>query len=133
MNIFDKFSEGAKNITEGAKLIGKKSGEILEITKIKLEILKLEREIDNNFQAIGNLVYRKYLGHAVSNSEEEITRLCSSIRNLEKDILTFKEELEGNKIYTQVCQYCHQNVPSDAKFCPSCGNSTDRPGEEFDK
>ena len=132
MNIFDKFSEGAKNITEGAKLLGKKSGEILEITKVKLEILKLEREINNNFQAIGNLIYRNHLGHAVPNSEEEINRLCLSIRDLEKDILSFKEEIEGNKTYTQVCQYCNQNVPSDAKFCPSCGNSTD-PSKEFDE
>ena len=131
MNLFDKFSEGAKNITEGAKFLSKKSGEILETTKIKLEILKLEREIDNNFQAIGNLVYRNYLGHTIQNSEEEITRLCLAIRDLEKDILAFRDEIDGNRSYSQVCQYCRQNMPSDANFCPSCGNSTDNSNKEF--
>ncbi|ACV62493.1 hypothetical protein Dtox_1636 [Desulfofarcimen acetoxidans DSM 771] len=133
MSIFDKFSEGAKNITEGAKLIGKKSGEILETTKTRLEILKLEKEIDNNFQAIGSLVYKKFLGQEIPDSEEEITRLCSSIRDLEKDIMAYKTEIEGNRFQNQVCRYCGQNITAGANFCSSCGNSTKTPVDGFDE
>ncbi|WP_066636250.1 hypothetical protein [Desulfolucanica intricata] len=128
MELFNKISDGAKNITGGAKFLGKKSGELLEITKAKLEVLKLENELDNNFRALGNLVYQQFLGR--TDLEEEINRLCLAVQNLEKDILELKGEYVKVQPEGPVCQFCKKSLPHDANYCYVCGKSVNTTNEK---
>lgn len=118
-NISEKAKDLGGNIGEKAMDISKRSGELLEINKIKSEISKLEKEKDNDFKAIGQLYYKKAL--SLEDTKEEMERLCEAIKKLELDIEHLQNkinELSNKKIK---CLKCQQEISIDSKFCPLCG------------
>ena len=122
-DLFKNVSEGARNLgeglSEGAKTIGKKSGELVRVAKLKVEMSKLEREMDNNMAALGRFVYLQFRDEEVS--QEEIERLLASSKVLEDDIASLEQEI-GNMLPKQaVCPNCQTELPASAKFCPNCG------------
>ncbi|MDD4238251.1 MAG: zinc ribbon domain-containing protein [Desulfotomaculaceae bacterium] len=119
MEIFKKVSEGARSITEGAKTIGKKSGDLVETTRLKMEISKLEKEMENNITALGNLVYMQYKGD--EGLKEEIDRLLLSTRALESDIDEINDQIIKINPKPPACANCHEELPQNVKFCPNCG------------
>lgn len=135
MEIFKKVSESAKSISEGAKTIGKRSSELVGVAKLKLEIGKLEKEMENNITALGNLVFMQFKGE--KGLEEEIERLLKSTKTLEVDIAELQEQI--NKLHPRqpVCPSCQTELPLNAKFCCNCGAKiednkppeTDKPAE----
>lgn len=119
MDFQKKVSEGAKSLVEGAKIFGKKSGDLVESTKIKFEISKLEKEVDNNISALGNLVFLKFKGE--EGYEEEIERLLNTSKSLEEEIADLNEQVEKLHPKTPVCPVCSTEHPPGAKFCSNCG------------
>ncbi|RJQ27220.1 MAG: zinc ribbon domain-containing protein [Peptococcaceae bacterium] len=119
MEIFKKVSEGAKTISESAKTIGKKSGELVEATRLKFEIAKLEKEMENNLSALGNLVYMQHKGE--QGMEEEVKRLLQSTQALEADIEKLQDQLDRLQPKPPVCPDCRTELPVGGKFCPNCG------------
>jgi hypothetical protein len=119
MDFLKKVSEGAKSLGEGAKTIGKKSSDLVESTKIKFEISKLEKEVENNISALGNLVYLKFKGE--EGHEEEIERLLNTTKTLEEEIVDLQEQVE--KLYPKppVCPKCNIEYQPTAKYCSNCG------------
>lgn len=126
MEIFKKVSESAKTISEGAKTIGKKSSDLVETAKLKFEISKLEKEMENNISALGNLVYMQHKGE--SGLEDEIERLLKSTKELEVDIANFHEQIEKLHPKAPVCADCQTEMPLAAKYCYNCGSKLAPPG-----
>ena len=129
VEIFKKVSESAKSISEGAKTIGKKSSDLVGATKLKFEIAKLEKEMENNISALGNLVYMQYKGE--KGLEDEVERLLKSTKTLEADIADFQEQIDKLHPKPPVCPNCQTELPFTAKFCYNCGTkmATDKPTE----
>lgn len=119
MEIFKKVSEGARSISEGAKTIGKKSSDLVEVTKLKMDISKLEKEMENNINALGNLVYMQYKGD--EGLAEEVDRLLLSTRSLESDIADINEQIAKINPRPPVCLSCQEELSQNAKFCSNCG------------
>jgi len=124
MDLFKKVSEGAKNLgeglSEGAKSLGKKSSELVGVAKLKYEMAKLEKEMDNNMAALGKLNYLRHKGEEIS--QEEIDRLLASSASLEKDIDDLDSQIEKLMPKTPICPACQKEAVVDAKFCPNCGH-----------
>lgn len=129
MEIFKKVSEGAKSLSEGAKTIGKKSSDLVGVAKLKFEIGKLEKEMENNIAALGNLVFMQYKGE--KGLEEEVERLLKSTKSLEVDIAELQEQINKLNPKPPVCPKCQSELPLSAKFCCNCGNKLegDKPAE----
>lgn len=119
MDIFKKVTDGAKTIGEGAKTIGKKSSDLVESTKLKFEISRLEKEAENNITALGNLVYLQYKGE--EGHGEEIERLLKSTKSLEEEIDEMQEQVAKLHPKPPVCPKCQTELPLAAKFCWNCG------------
>ena len=123
MDLFKKVSEGAKNLgeglSEGAKTLGKKSSEMVGVAKLKFELSKLEKEFENNMNALGKLTYLRSKGDSVS--QDEIERLQVSSRDLEKEMAALNEQIEKLSNKTPMCPECQKELPANAKFCPDCG------------
>jgi len=124
MDLFKKVSEGAKNlgegISEGAKSLGKKSSELVGVAKLKFEMAKLEKEMNNNMEALGKLNYLRHKGEDIS--QEEIDRLLASSVDLEKDIDDLESQIEKLMPKSPICPECQKESVAEAKFCSYCGH-----------
>ncbi|MDD4169586.1 MAG: zinc ribbon domain-containing protein [Desulfotomaculaceae bacterium] len=130
MEIFKKVGESARTIgggiSEGAKSIGKKSSDLVGVAKLKIEVGKLEKEIENNMFALGKYVYMQYNGE--EGHEEEIERLVNSTRILEEEIADIQAQIDKFYPKTPVCSECDTELPSGANYCFMCGNKVEQDG-----
>lgn len=119
MDIFQKMTEKAKGLGGMAREVTRKSGELLEVTKVRLEISRLEKETENNLAGLGAVVYQKYKG--VTDMDDEIERICQSTARLEEEMKTLQQQLEKIQPKTLTCPECKLDLPSGGKFCSYCG------------
>lgn len=120
MEFMKNLGEKARDIGEMAKDLTKRSGEILEVTKMRFEINKLEKIIANNLEAIGELSFRRFKGEEGLN--EEIERLLQSTQGLENDIQNLRQQIEKLMPKPPVCPICNTELPEGGKYCSACGN-----------
>jgi rRNA maturation endonuclease Nob1 len=125
MDLFKKVSEGAKSLgeglSEGAKSLSKKSSEMVGVAKLKYEMAKMEKEMENNMAALGKLTYLRSNGEEIP--QEEIERLLGSSRELEKDMAELAAQIEKLAPKPPVCPDCQKELSPEAKFCSFCGSS----------
>lgn len=116
------FDELGKNLNK----VGKKTSEMANVAKLKLEITKNKSAIDKKYEELGSRMY--FLNKESLDKDEsvdelfvEIDALFINIENLEKEI----EELlkENNTVVNTglVCSNCSAILKENTKFCGSCG------------
>ena len=107
----------AKN---AADIAGKKTGEVVEVGKLKYQVKQMESDIEKTYAKLGAILYE-----SKKNTEdyEEIIALAIS----EIDALKEKQEDIEEKLRTvkQVikCESCSKENEMNAHFCVRCGAS----------
>lgn len=126
MDILQKMGEKAKELQDKAKELGgmarevtRKSGDLLEVTKIKYELSKLEKEMENNMYGLGSLVYQKYRG--TEEMDSEIERLCMSTAKLEEEMTFLQQQIDKLQPKVLCCPDCKNEIPDGGKYCSYCG------------
>lgn len=115
MNDFNAILGKMKNWANAA---GKKTEEVVEASKLKLQIVSLNGDISKAYEELGALVY-----HAAKNNEtvgEEMDAVMDKI----DDLLEKLAELEGKVTEIKkerTCANCGASCPADAHFCSRCG------------
>ncbi|MDA8337363.1 MAG: zinc ribbon domain-containing protein [Peptococcaceae bacterium] len=112
--------ERARDVGDLAKGIARKSSELVEVAKLKYDISKLEKEMENNLTALGQLQYRQFRGE--DGLAPEIERLLIATTGLDDHILSVQNEVERLQPKPPTCVECQAEVPSGANFCPDCGH-----------
>ncbi|MGI5941238.1 MAG: zinc ribbon domain-containing protein [Pelotomaculaceae bacterium] len=94
-----------------------------------MEISKLEKEMENNLSALGNLVFMQHKGE--EGLEEEVDRLLRSTGELETEIAEMHEQIVRLNPKPPTCPSCQTQLPYVAKFCYICGAKiiNDNPAE----
>ncbi|MDD6283944.1 MAG: hypothetical protein PUB05_01095 [Firmicutes bacterium] len=115
MTTFEDTIYKAKEVIDMA---GKKTGELVNIQKLKVNIAGLNSQMANDFEAIGRLCYDNMRsgtdnGDAIAAIAEEIDEKQEQVRQLRERIA----ELKGERI----CGGCNNPVSNDAEYCPKCG------------
>jgi len=106
-------------IKQTADKVAKKSGELVELSKIKLNILSTKSNIDDNFKTLGKLLYQSQKEDTDITSEK-IEDVISSIDEL-YDKLQELEETSAHFSNKKVCPNCKKPNDNDAAFCSRCG------------
>ena len=123
MTFFESIS---KKVTDTAKAAARKSGDIVEVTKLNLNIAAEEDKIKRKYMEIGKAVYETY-----ANREEiphSFKVLCEKVKEYEKNIEEMKTkilQLKGLKN----CPSCGAELDEDFAFCPKCGAEQEEPVE----
>ncbi len=111
-----------------ADKVAKKSGELVEISKVKLSIAGTKSEINTQFKALGEAVYlaqKEEYDIGADKVEEIMEKLDELHERLEK-LTQMNSVLKNEKI----CPFCGKNNPENQSFCGSCGNKLHTEEEE---
>ena len=99
--------------------VGDKTGKLLNISKIKIEMAEKKNLIFEKYKLIGKYVYDMY-----NNDEkfefEDIMDWLGEIKNLKLSMKECERRLHRaqDKLF---CSYCNYKNESDAIFCGKCG------------
>lgn len=132
MGTFENLLNKAKH---GAKTVGNKTGDFVEVTKLKMTLADIEKEIAENFEGLGRLVY-----DAKKTDVDVCDKLDACIENidkLEEAAEAVREQIYAHKNLNR-CLACGEIMEKDAAFCSKCGapltvEEDDAPAEETEE
>lgn len=115
MSGFDDFKGMAKDVTQA---VGRRSGELVEISKLRISATQLKNKIRNKYEKLGGDVYEAVRSHNentdfILDYVDEIQKLKSELRSINNKINT----ILGNK----PCPNCKKVNKKNVRFCADCG------------
>ena len=114
MDFLDQVKKTAADV---AQKVSQKSGELVEISKIKYEVYDLNSDIKKLYTEIGKNVYalmrRDELPEEVSMKCEIIEAKLAKIEALKRKEKNLKQQI--------TCPVCHRECGKDDAVCPYCG------------
>jgi len=115
MSIFEGLTEKATNM---AKIVAKKSNELVEVAKLNISINNERDRIDKLCIEMGKSIYESFeKGEPVSDGLkdkcEQIQSINLNIRSIEQKLLDLKN--------SRICGTCGAEIDSEFAFCFKCG------------
>jgi ribosomal protein L40E len=124
MALIDKLSKIAKSVGDEAVNAAKKSGELIEITKLNHAISNEEDKINAILPKMGNISYQKFKkGESI---DPDLVNYCNKIEEINSTIAALKQKILEIKSI-RVCQTCESELGLDVTFCPKCGAKQEKP------
>ena len=112
----EKFLADLKETMNGAV---KKSGELLELTKLKLAAAETKSKIRGKLEMLGTLAYQSAKGAEVDeNAAGDLIAEIDALEEILKEQEAKVAALSGKK----VCPVCGHACDTGASFCMRCGN-----------
>lgn len=115
MSLFDNIG---KKVGEAAQAAAKKSGELVEIAKLNINISTEEDKIKNLYLKIGENTYAKY--RSGNEIDTDLIADCEKIEEHQKVLDSLKAKILELK-NMKLCTSCGEDVQNSALFCPKCG------------
>ena len=126
MGTFDRFINKAM---AAGQVAGQKANELVEVTKLNLAIAQLETEIEECFQAIGQMVYETYKDN--ETSAEELNEKCQIIDSKKGELAQLRQKVNALRNVKQ-CQSCGEINEKENIYCSKCGEKLeDQPKEHI--
>lgn len=130
MSFVQKIADSAKHLGSRAKDLGgmagvkardltKKSSELLEYTRLKSELRRMEREMENNLAGIGALYYQQLSGQ--DGVGEELGRLIEATKELELEMKELEQQIVDLQPELPRCTDCEKELPEGGHYCSYCG------------
>lgn len=112
MSVFNQIRKGVQAVTD-------KSDELVETTKIKMAISKIESQVSQRKVELGALTYRLHTEGRIDIPE--VLSICTDIDAYHKEILDLQNQLTSLQPVMVICSSCSAKNAPGAKFCSSCG------------
>ena len=111
----ENFLDSVKQAMDSAV---KKTGEMVEKTKIKLALVDMKNNLKANYTHLGELAYRAAHGdETVSADIEQTVAMIDQLKaNLEQQGAVGTEQADQ-----KICPACGASCTSGSAFCSSCG------------
>ncbi len=111
-----------KKVGEAAQAAAKKSGELVEVTKLNVSINSEEDKIQKLYTQIGKTVYEKFAASGMA--DDEVLESCNSIVAIEQNIKVLREKIAEVK-GTKQCVGCGIEMERSQVFCSKCGTKNE--------
>ena len=106
------------NAKSAVNVVGKKAGQIVDISKLRISAAELNNEINKRFESLGRVVYD---AKKTDNSAEELISECvTAIDDLYEQLDAVNEQISAIRNRT-VCKVCGEENPQGASYCCKCG------------
>lgn len=117
MNGFDEFLDKAKALAAAA---GKKTGEVVEVSKLKIQAVQINSDIQKAYERLGSIQYEK---EKTGADNSDLVKVCiSEIDALLAELADLNERIADTKSAAR-CPNCGAQNPEEAIFCARCGSS----------
>ncbi|MCX7747247.1 MAG: zinc ribbon domain-containing protein [Clostridia bacterium] len=115
MSVLENFT---RRVADTAKAAAKRSGELVEVTKLNMSIGAEEDKIEKVYIEIGKEVYSKFVngedvGEAFKESFEKIKSYEDTIKEMRQKILELRK--------VKACPSCNAELEMDDNYCSKCG------------
>lgn len=117
MSKLDELLYKAKSV---ASVAGKKTGEVFEVSKMKIQVVQFNSDIDKIYRRIGELTYSSSRNNV--DVTEEIKAAMAEIDNILEQIAVLNTKINASQA-TIKCDNCGATNNADAIFCSRCGKS----------
>ena len=119
MSRFDDLLPKAKTVANAA---GKKTGELVEVSKLKLEAVQINSDIQKAYERLGSVVYEQEKTGADNN---DLIALCvSEIDGLLVELSDLNAKINEAK-NTVKCMSCGAENPEGSLYCGSALNQVE--------
>lgn len=123
MSVFDNIT---KKVSDTAKAAAKKSGDLVEVTRLNMSIGAEEEKIKKVYSEMGKLLYEAYAGG--NPMPDEVRESCEKIDEMKKTIEEMKQKiLELRNV--KACPRCGTELEMEMTFCHKCGKKQEVPEE----
>ncbi len=114
MSLLDDVVVKAKS---AAAVAGKKTGEFVELSKLKITEAEIKHDIDKLFEGLGRAVYKAPRDENepdyIQNAVNQINLMYEKLRSVQAQIATVRNLIR--------CGNCGKLNPADSVYCNSCG------------
>lgn len=116
MDMFDCFVEKARDVCDAAT---KKTGELVEISKLKMECASLNGEIRRLYEKLGGCVYS--MVKANYDNQDVIDGIIEEVDECKARLRELNGTIEHIKRIT-ICPACGCKNPKESFYCARCGS-----------
>ena len=113
------FEDFVVSVRAVAGAIGKKTGQIVDISKLKLTQSEINNEISNYFKELGRITYQAQKSEDVK-LQERIDEYVSLIDDLNIRLRSVTEQIAHLK-NKKTCKNCMHENGTDMLYCGKCG------------
>ncbi len=108
------------NVKSAAGVVGKKAGQIVDVSKLRINISEVNGEISKKFRQLGEYVYENKKEGEIDETEIDarIVEIDEQYTQLEE--LTNQMASLQNKVS---CPVCRKQCSSEASYCSACGGA----------
>lgn len=106
-------------IKNTADKVAKKSGELVELSKVKINILNTKSSIDSYFKKLGEILYFSQKEDADADTEN-LEEIFAKIDELYEKLSEYNDA-KANLTNKKICPECHKSNDTDSSFCSRCG------------
>lgn len=117
MSKLDELILKAKDL---AGVAGSKTQEVVELTKLHLQVTQLKSDIDANYQKLGEIIFE--LNKAGTQNDELIHMCVSEIQSQLDELAALSHKIDEMKNVVK-CPQCMAANPVGALYCSRCGFS----------
>lgn len=123
----DFLNDAVSKAKEALEIACKKTGEVVNTQKQKLDVVSLENKCNKLYASLGKI----YFDEIKDNQDlpEDVMSLVNQIKELNSKIDELKTDINAAK-KLKVCPNCNANIDESDIFCPNCGTKTVFEGEE---
>lgn len=113
------FEELKKTITDVSGTVAKKSGEVVEVQKLKMKKYSIESDIRKDYEMMGRIYFAEMeeTGKIDDTVEEIFQRIVEA-----KDAVAEIEEKLSQFGKGKVCTVCGEKAAKNMTYCPYCGS-----------
>ncbi len=117
------FEDVVVNTKSVVNVVGKKAGQIVDISKLRISAADLNNDISKRFEILGRMAYdAKKTGN---ESNDTVNECIAAIDDLYEQLDAVNDQLTQLKNKT-VCKSCGAENPQGASFCNRCGSKFDK-------
>ena len=122
-----KFDEILNKAKAAAGVAGKKTEEMLETSKLKLQVVQINSDIDKIYKRIGELMYSQSRNNISASAE--IEDAMNQIDKLYQDATDINAKISEMQKFIK-CSNCGAANSMDAIFCSRCGRTLSKENEQ---